>query len=99
MLISIISHYLPRSGTLTHPTKAVSLLMLSLPLKKLVWSYSLAGFSFPAHDFLIADGGAALSRQRLWPSANNEYDWYLASPVLCSVSLSATGCPPAVAWH
>lgn len=71
VLIAIISRYLPRSGTLVHPTQAVSLSTLSLPLKKLVWSYSLAGFGY----ILPATFLSQMAAQRFPASAFGQWVW------------------------
>lgn len=70
-LIAIISRNLPRSGTLVHPTQAVSLPRLSLPLKKLVWRYSLAGFGY----ILPATFLSQMAAQRFPGSAFGQWVW------------------------
>lgn len=71
VLIAIISRNLPRSGTLVHPTQAVSLPTLSLSLKKLVWSYSLAGFGY----ILPATFLSQMAAQRFPGSAFGQWVW------------------------
>ncbi|MBC8951829.1 YbfB/YjiJ family MFS transporter [Xenorhabdus sp. PB62.4] len=47
LLLSIyISRYLPRSGELHRPQTAIQKLTLTPEIKRLVWSYSLAGFGY-----------------------------------------------------
>ncbi|CAK8742043.1 hypothetical protein SODG_005361 [Sodalis praecaptivus] len=99
VLIAIISRNLPRSGTLVHPTQAVSLPTLSLPLKNwygaILWRASAISCPPPSYRRW---------RRSAFPAAPlaNGYGRYLAppaSPASYSVSSPVTGCPPAAAWR
>ena len=46
VLIALVARYLPRSGQLHRPGTAPEPLVLTADLKRLVWSYSLAGFGY-----------------------------------------------------
>lgn len=71
MLIAFISRNLPRSGTLAHPAQTASVPALSLPLKKLVCSYSLAGFGY----ILPATFLSQMAAQRFPASAFGQWVW------------------------
>lgn len=46
VLVALVARYLPRSGQLHRPGSAPEPLLLTTDLKRLVWSYSLAGFGY-----------------------------------------------------
>lgn len=59
------------SGTLVHPAQSASVPALSLSLKKLVWSYSLAGFGY----ILPATFLSQMAAQRFPASAFGQWVW------------------------
>ena len=46
VLIALVARYLPRAGQLHRPGTAPEPLLLTTDLRRLVWSYSLAGFGY-----------------------------------------------------
>lgn len=71
VLIAFISRNLPRNGTLAHPAQTARVAALSLPLKKLLWSYSLAGFGY----ILPATFLSQMAAQRFPASAFGQWVW------------------------
>jgi hypothetical protein len=72
VLVGGISAFLPRSGELHRPDVAPEPLLLTPALKRLVWSYSLAGFGYilPAtflSQMAAARFPASLFAQFVWP--------------------------------
>ncbi|MBT9431267.1 YbfB/YjiJ family MFS transporter [Candidatus Sodalis endolongispinus] len=81
VLIAFISRNLPRSGTLAHPAQTARVAALSLPLKKLLWSYYLAGFGY----ILPATFLSQMAAQRFPASAFGQWVW----PVFGAASVGA----------
>ncbi|PIJ50579.1 MFS transporter [Erwinia sp. OLTSP20] len=72
LLVVSISHNLPASGELHRPESAPAPLILTAELKRLVWSYSLAGFGYilPAtflSQMAVSRFPDSLFAQYVWP--------------------------------
>lgn len=72
LLVGVISLYLPRSGELHRPNSVQAPLVLTPALKRLVWSYSLAGFGYILPATFLSQMAAvrfpdSLFAQFVWP--------------------------------
>lgn len=72
VLIALVARYLPRSGQLHRPGTAPEPLVLTADLKRLVWSYSLAGFGYILPATFLSQMAAvrfpgSLFAQFVWP--------------------------------
>lgn len=72
MLIALVARYLPRAGQLHRPGSAPEPLVLTKNLKRLVWSYSLAGFGYILPATFLSQMAAvrfpgSLFAQFVWP--------------------------------
>lgn len=72
VLIAFISHWLPRPGELHRPGVKPESLVLTPDLRRLVWSYSLAGFGYILPATFLSQMAAArfpgsVFAQFLWP--------------------------------
>ena len=68
----LVARYLPRSGQLHRPGTAPEPLLLTADLKRLVWSYSLAGFGYILPATFLSQMAAvrfpgSLFAQFVWP--------------------------------
>ncbi|MCK6651968.1 MFS transporter [Enterobacter roggenkampii] len=72
VLIALVARYLPRSGQLHRPGTAPEPLVLTADLRRLVWSYSLAGFGYILPATFLSQMAAvrfpgSLFAQFVWP--------------------------------
>jgi Uncharacterised MFS-type transporter YbfB len=72
VLIALVARYLPRAGQLHRPGSAPEPLILTADLKRLVWSYSLAGFGYILPATFLSQMAAArfpgsVFAQFVWP--------------------------------
>ncbi|AKM88382.1 YbfB/YjiJ family MFS transporter [Enterobacter ludwigii] len=72
VLIALVARYLPRVGQLHRPGSAPEPLVLTKNLKRLVWSYSLAGFGYILPATFLSQMAAvrfpgSLFAQFVWP--------------------------------
>lgn len=72
VLVALVARYLPRSGQLHRPGSAPEPLLLTTDLKRLVWSYSLAGFGYILPATFLSQMAAvrfpgSLFAQFVWP--------------------------------
>ncbi|MGS4679056.1 YbfB/YjiJ family MFS transporter [Enterobacter soli] len=72
ILVTLVARYLPRGGQLHRPETAPEPLVLTTNLRRLVWSYSLAGFGYilPAtflSQMAVARFPGSLFAQFVWP--------------------------------
>ena len=72
VLIALVARYLPRVGQLHRPETAPAPLMLTPDLRRLVWSYSLAGFGYILPATFLSQMAAlrfpgSLFAQFVWP--------------------------------
>ncbi|TKI05814.1 YbfB/YjiJ family MFS transporter [Martelella alba] len=81
--IAVISFFLPRRGALAHRADIAATPHLGRPLKKLVWSYSLAGFGY----ILPATFLSQMAAQRFPDSAFAPWVW----PVFGAAGVTGIG--------
>jgi len=72
VLIALVARYLPRAGQLHRPGTAPEPLLLTTDLRRLVWSYSLAGFGYILPATFLSQMAAvrfpgSLFAQFVWP--------------------------------
>lgn len=82
-LIALITPHLPRGGELSRRGPRDAMASLTPPLKKLVWSYSLAGFGY----ILPATFLAQMAEQRFPGSETGHWVW----PVFGAASVAGIG--------
>lgn len=98
VLIALVARYLPRAGQLHRPGSAPEPLVLTKNLKRLVWSYSLAGFGYILPATFLSQMAAVRFPAVCLPSLSGRYLVLPPWRALRSASFYATTQPQTAGW-